>query len=161
MALALSEWHEVARSTQPIKHVILERSRQSLVQLGWPREPFSGTDTLGYSAINQIEAWLPSLVRETPLLVAEGDRLANDRFMDDLKSVGQLDIVYLDTPVDVAQERRERRAKQHGLELQNPSWVAGRATKAANLALRHNATTIDGTMPLEEQAKLLREVIGG
>lgn len=149
-----SDWIELSLELKPVKHITYNSPYGSAIQLGWNRPPFSGTDTLGHTSINFVSAWYPEITAN--LVLAEGDRLANDRFVKLAEQHGNIIAIYLDTDSELAQERRIQRIRQHNLPTQNPSWIAGRRTKHLNLAERLGATRIPGDITPEEQANLLR-----
>lgn len=147
-------WTLEARNTQPFKHEVYQTTDgKTVTSLGWDNPPFSGTDTLPYTAINQVEAWLPTAY--TDYILGEGDRLAVDRFMEAAKQNGELHLFYLNTNPAIASDRRAARALQYGTKQQNPSWVAGRATKHYNLANRHFATEIPGHLTTQQMLGLI------
>jgi hypothetical protein len=151
-------WNQTERNTAPIKHERWQTpDNLNAVTLGWNNPPFSGTDTLGYTAIVQIEQWLPTMYAD--ILYGEGDRLAGDRFFNLARSKGRLHLFYLNTNPAVAADRRAARADAAGTEQQNPSWVAGRITKHRNLAIQHNATEIPHGLTLDQQAALIWETV--
>lgn len=101
------------------------------VEIGRRRAEFSGTDALGSAIINVAQPWLETQT-ETDLVLAEGARLGNRRFLSAAVAAGyETILVHLDHP-DV-DEWRASRARALGRE-QNPSWVAGRATACRNLS---------------------------
>lgn len=84
------------------------------------------------------------------LILAEGDRLCHEAFFDWMWQVGyKLDIVLLEG-MAVAAERRESRGTK-----QNETWVKGRRSLAARLAVLYGATVVDPAAPLEVQAAAL------
>lgn len=100
------------------------------MELGARRESFSGTDAMAMSIQRKAEAYL----HEQParLVLAEGDRLANDLFFRQVQSAGyRLWLVHLWGEPGLVSVRRFRRGSQ-----QNDRWVAGRRTKAYRLAGR-------------------------
>lgn len=100
-----------------------------VVELGRRRGAFSGTDALGSTVITQVIPWLEE--EHPAMLLAEGDRLAVDRFMYKLVELGyNLRIVLLWAPGHAA-----RRRLQRGLQ-QDPRWVASRRTKVQRLVER-------------------------
>jgi hypothetical protein len=106
------------------------------VELGRRRDSFSGTDALPQTVIDAAEVYLASgqAARETALLLAEGARLANRRFLQAALEAGwRVILAHLDG-AEVAAARRRARAEELGVPEQDPSWVAGRRTAAANLA---------------------------
>lgn len=102
------------------------------VELGKRRADFSGTDALGMSVIGQAEDYLAKLPEAPGIVLAEGARLANARFLKSALDLGMdVSLLYLDNPE--AGRWRTQRAAQLG-KAQNETWVRGRATAAANLA---------------------------
>jgi hypothetical protein len=99
-------------------------------EIGVRRPSFGGTDALPSSVIDQAVPWLASVPYR--LLLAEGARLANRRFLDAALGAGYtVTLVLLDH--DDADVWRKRRAKLIGRD-QNASWVKGRLTASRNLA---------------------------
>ncbi len=121
----------VVTGRKPLAHRTYLTAAGGVTELG-AREPgrFGGTDALSMSAIVQAEAWVTDGSWPAgSLLMAEGDRLACDRFFNALLAGGwQLRIAHLDVPPEVAAARREARGS-----AQDPAWVRGRRTKVANL----------------------------
>lgn len=155
----------------PIKHVrysdradtFLRTTR--VIQLGFglasPASPgatvFAGTDTLPLNVqpkvLNWLALWLgPTSRRSPPLFVAEGDRLANGKFFSAVRSLGYaLDLVWLDTPEQIAWQRRLARATAMRTSLQDVSWVKGRITKVRNLVASYSGPVmnLDGTQSVD------------
>jgi GTPase SAR1 family protein len=153
------DWQEIAKLDDPIKYRKHITPQGEAISLGWLRPNFGGTDTLGNTAIIPIEEWLPKVAKSNlTYLYGEGDRLANARFFNLAKSVGQLYLFYLDTDPAVAEQRRRERAALTGKQ-QNPSWVKGRETKHRNLAREFHAITIPGHGTSEYGAELMWNVI--
>lgn len=146
------DWCLLDRAAKPVKHSWYSSDHGVALELGHPRAPFGGTDTLSYTAITTLEAWLPT-VTDCQLIVGEGDRLAIARFMELARKLGQLHLFYLDTPPQDSQARREQRALDHGLKLQNPAWAEGRATKHARLAEQYQAHRLPPGCTPEEYAQ--------
>lgn len=96
---------------------------------------FGGTDKLSNAVIDDAERFLE--VNRKPILL-EGDRLANTRFIDRCKALGELRLVTLKLNAALLQERRESRAFEYG-KTQNPTWLAGRTSKVNNLQRLFNA----------------------
>lgn len=102
------------------------------VELGKRRGDFAGTDALGMSVIGQAEEYLATLPEQPPIVLAEGARLANARFLRFALDQGMdVSLLYLDNPQ--AGRWRSDRALKLG-KTQNEAWAKGRATAAANLA---------------------------
>lgn len=129
-------------ASDPIKHRCFSRKGKMFAVLGGDAYPFGGTDTLSYTAVGSADRWLASLTACAAggTVLAEGDRLANDRFFDVARKHFRLLLFYLCCDDDEASRRRASRASQHGLPLQSDSWVKGRVTKHANLAARQPGT---------------------
>lgn len=138
-------------SQRPIWHTQYEG--RSLIQLGRPRPLFPGTDTLSYSVIGPALEWIATKPAAT--ILAEGDRLACDRFLQGAQDAGYyLEVVHLTaSPGALASRRAERGSTQA------EAWMRGRATKAANLASRWPSVEVrtDGLTP-SEVAQAMRDV---
>jgi hypothetical protein len=155
-----SNWIPVADATDPVKHRVWFGPQGTTISLGHDRAPFGGTDTLSYTAINVIERWLPTLPEQgVENVYGEGDRLANPRFFNLCRSVGDLKVFYLDRSDEQAQTQRAQRASDNNLPMQNASWVAGRATKARNLAVNFGAKIIPGELSSEDAAQFILDNI--
>lgn len=125
----------------PFAHTIYDRG----VQLGCEREAFGGTDALAMNVQPLVEAWLRQAPYEA--IVAEGDRLANDRFFNAVEAAGwPLTVAWLATPEEHAAQRRRARGS-----AQNESWLRGRITKVNRLAGRWATPLwmLDGALPLD------------
>jgi hypothetical protein len=125
-------------------------------QMGGHHTTFPGTDRLSMSVQPKAIEWLQGA--PFPMVFAEGDRLATDGFFQavDETTRGQWDLVYLNTPPELAAERRAFRAQAHGT-TQNASWVQGRVTKVNRLAKAwaHRTTLIAGDAPVASQLEVL------
>jgi hypothetical protein len=126
--------HKIApNDAYPVAHdVLTERVTGEVVgaELGVRRELFSGTDALPSSIIDKAAPWVRS--QPYPLLLAEGARLANRRFIDAALEGGyEVTLVLLDH--NDAEDWRKVRSKAIG-KTQNPSWVKGRLSASRNLA---------------------------
>lgn len=133
---------------QPFAHLVYLGGRG--IQLGAMREGFGGTDALPLNAQPKVLAWLTHKDFPYSAVLGEGDRLANDGFFTTLQQSGWLvRVAYLNTPDEVAAQRREQRGSN-----QNSSWIAGRCTKVTSLAKTWATEqwTFDGTQPLESLA---------
>lgn len=150
----ISNWTELTLELTPVKHVTYDTPYGKALQLGWSRPPFSGTDTLGQAVITSVAKWYQEGIEG--IVVAEGDRLANDRFVRLAKDAGPTLIFYLNTDPRVAQERRITRARAFNLSTQNPSWILGRQTKHRNLAERWDAIILDGNKSTAELVAEMR-----
>lgn len=128
------------------------------VLLGKSRPPFSGTDTLPMNVARVAEAWLER--QGDRLVLGEGDRLAYDGFFKTASDNGyRVRILNFEVRDAQAQLRREIRAAENGLKLQNFTWVKGRTSKAQRLASNWDAVPIDANGDLESVAlEVLRAV---
>lgn len=138
----------------PFKHVDWSQpdGRAAWTELGWPRDEFGGTDTLGMHVQPLVLGWLEA--REG-VVFGEGDRLGNASFFEAVRaSQTGLTVVWLDTPDDVAAARRLGRGS-----TQNEAWLRGRVTKVARLAEQADVR-LDGTLPAVEHVETLRGLLG-
>jgi ribose 1,5-bisphosphokinase PhnN len=121
--------------TVPFAHDLLTfGDRVVAVELGRRREAFSGTDALSMSVNPRAAAWIRG--RPVPLVLAEGDRLANTTFLGAAVAAGyDVTLIHLDADPSVRAARADARGSR-----QNRSWAAGRATKAVRLAEIADAT---------------------
>jgi energy-coupling factor transporter ATP-binding protein EcfA2 len=148
----------VYEARDPVRHRCFSRGGKMFAVLGGDAYPFGGTDTLSFTAVGSANRWLASLASCAAgrIVLAEGDRLANDRFFDVARKHYRLLTFYLCCKDDEAASRRAKRASKHGLALQSDSWVKGRVTKHANLAARQeDAITLDAKRPPEELAAIV------
>lgn len=132
-------------------------SLPSVVQLGYDREAFSGTDALGMAAQNHVL----ELIRKEkfPYIIAEGDRLANHRFFAAMEDLGyEVTVVGLIAPSALIARRRAERNAKLG-KVQNEQWLRTRETKVDNLieAWGHPDWLIDARLPVRAQADALGE----
>jgi hypothetical protein len=136
---ALAGWTRIPQ-TSPVPHELLTNWQGRLMgaHLGRHRPPFGGTDALSMSIQPAALAWIAG--HPAPVVVAEGDRLANARFFDTVRLCGvELTVVLLDTPPLVAAQRRAARPGS-----QHEGWIRGRITKTARLADAYQATRLVG-----------------
>lgn len=125
-----------------------------VVELGKDRDTFGGTDALAMNVQPAATALLGQLSHE--LVVAEGDRLANDRFFLAAEMAGwELTVAWLVVPDAVAAARRAARGSN-----QSPTWVKGRQSKVRHLGQAWATEYIDATEPPEVVAARLRTIIG-
>jgi len=110
------------------------------------RGQFGGTDGLAMSVMPQACDVLEDYARQGDDLMAEGDRLASPIFFNAAKSAGyDLELVFMDCPVDVADSRRRARGTS-----QNAAWVTGRRTKANHLVEAWDPVHLDATKPVRD-----------
>jgi len=147
-------WTELTREINPIKHITYKTPYGPAIQLGWTRAPFGGTDSLPQAVITQVAQWYQEGIEG--LVIAEGDRLANDRFIKIAQDHGETLIFHLNTDPVEAQTRRILRSRAHNLPAQNLSWLKGRQTKHLNLAERHGAIKLDGSLSPQTLADQIR-----
>jgi hypothetical protein len=136
----------------PARETLERDTEQVGVELGRRHGPhpegFPGTDAMSMSAIVGVESWLVSgdAARETPLVLGEGARLANRRFVRACLIGGvKLTVVYFHDPAGADRRRKARGGKQ------NETWVRGQATRAANFyaMARHVMITTDADVHCE------------
>jgi hypothetical protein len=124
-----------------------------VMELGSDRQHFRGTDGLALDVQPQVVSLLDK--QRPPLVLAEGDRLANSRFFSAVRGMGyKLWPVYL-TGKTLASERRKHRAEELSISLQNAQWVAGRNSKNRRLADDWDALEIHPVLPAHILIKLL------
>lgn len=126
MRAATAEYPRI-EFAKPIAHEMLfnPAGLAVAIELGKNRPPFSGTDTLGMSAITAAE----HLIRTTyvPVILAEGARLANNRFLTNAHQYNYQIHLILITSQHAPQRRQQRGTTQ------NPAWIKGATTRANNL----------------------------
>jgi energy-coupling factor transporter ATP-binding protein EcfA2 len=99
-------------------------------EIGRQRGDFSGTDALASAIIEKAVPWIAH--KPYPILLGEGARLGNHRFIEAAITAGySVTLGLLDH--DDAEDWREIRSRQIG-RFQNPGWVKGRLTASRNLA---------------------------
>jgi tRNA uridine 5-carbamoylmethylation protein Kti12 len=137
---------------QPFKHMVYGNA---ITQLGYDREVYGGTDGLAFNVLPKVIEWLPACT--TPILIGEGDRLANNAFFAAVQKQGRkLTIVHMKVGELIALRRMQRRGSQF-----NPIWVRRTMTKVDNLASkwRSNVIAIDGTRETESIGEELKELL--
>jgi hypothetical protein len=158
-AINLLDWCEPEMRSRPFAHAWYENVKA--VQLGKQDVPFPGTDTLSLGVNPQAIKFLQET--EAELIIGEGDRLANKRFLSAAVDAGKVVLVTIDLPAVTAFQRMLDRADSLGVAPQQESWWNGRATKTANLrnlamsGLQHE--TVDGSQPPELVAKHVADII--
>lgn len=150
MAAATSEYTRHPQQAPLAHDLLVDESQIVAVELGKRRGTFSGTDALAMNAITRAE----QLLRETlaPVVLGEGARLGNRRFLEHAVGLGyEVTLYHLTTP-HAEKQRGERGAEQ------TESWVKGARTRAANIAAANipgvDHVTINGAT--ENFAELLR-----
>lgn len=117
------------------------------VELGRRRGTFSGTDALPMDVVVAAEAYLRHgrAALEAPVLLAEGARLANRRFLAAAVEAGyDAHLVVLDGPAVAAARRAARGTGQ------SEAWVRGAATRAARLAANPGAGVTVHLVPADD-----------
>lgn len=140
---------------QPFAHTEwwIEDDRR-VIELGYRRTAFSGTDTLSLSVQPRVVDWLATTPHE--LVIGEGDRLANGKFFRAAKDAGwNLTVILLDVAPEVAAARRAARALALDTEVQGDAWVRGRRTKVARLASEWAHLTVDANQDAHAVARAL------
>lgn len=113
--------HDVLRPLIPV-------DGWSAAEIGRRRDGHAGTDALSMSVQPRVVQWLATHPHH--LLLAEGDRLANLRFVAEANRAGYyVTLIYLDAPGHVLDARCHARGT-----TQDARWRAGRATKVRRLA---------------------------
>lgn len=153
--LATAHWEHLYDTKDPFAHQVYVEG----IILGRGDAMFPGTDTLSMS-VNPLAIEFMQRVerRSGALVVGEGDRLANRKF---LSSCPGLTLIHLDVPVAVARERARLRAEEHGTRVQDESWWKGRVTKIDNLRAQFPHVTVDGSRTPDVVASDVREIIEG
>lgn len=119
------------------------------VQLGAQRGAFSGTDALAMNCQPGVLVWLRRSA--FPAVVAEGDRLANRSFFQELQLQGwALTVVFLQVPIAIGSTRGQSVRRTY----QSPAWFRGRATKVERLAADFVSRewVLDARLPVETLA---------
>ena len=107
------------------------------IELGKRRITFSGTDALPMNAVVAAEQYMATNGRAHSLVLGEGDRLANRRFLIGSRTAGwDVTLVHLDALAPTLDARCRERGS-----TQTAGWRAGRETKAINLS---TAMTAEG-----------------
>jgi hypothetical protein len=127
---------------------------------------YPGTDAMSMTAIVPTERWLLDGADGLPLVVLEGTRLANKRFVEAAQNGHhRLQVYYLYDPATAVVRRAARGSNQ------DPQWLKGRQTAARNfydlcdrLSYRDDRDiqtfVITAKRPLEDTARYLRTMAG-
>lgn len=130
---ALTEGCDRVHRSQPLHHEQLVHPLEGTplaVELGRSRPGFPGTDTLPLNVAPTAARWVAT--RPAPLLLAEGDRLAHEGFLEAAEQAGyRVCLAYLHAPLGELDIRCVVRGS-----TQNNAWRRGRVTKAARLVDR-------------------------
>lgn len=128
----LTREHVTASDANPVAHdkLLFLDGVVAGAEIGVRRERFGGTDALPASIIEKAIPWIETQPYE--LIIAEGARLANKRFLTAAAKAGYEVHLGMVDHADVAEWRSNRAiALKHA---QNPAWVKGRYTASVNLA---------------------------
>jgi hypothetical protein len=134
---------------QPFAH---RRYDCGVLEIGKRRAEFSGTDALSMSVQPQVEKFIEGV--RPRLLMAEGDRLANVKFLSRLYDLGYTLHLYELHGAYVAAEQRALRGSN-----QDPTWLKGRQSKVANLTSRFGGTWLPAGQPLPKLAQLMKDPV--
>lgn len=115
--------------------------------------PFDGADTVPYNgAAEALVYWEQNLKEGHPYTLLDGDRFSNENSVKFFQGHPgfRLACVYLDLPEEKAAARRAARSET----VQNPTWVAGRRTKARRFHEGFvDSLRVDGEAPTPEQVQ--------
>lgn len=98
------------------------------IEIGKHRPIFGGTDALAMSVITRVETWLHT-TPPVPLLLGEGARLSNMRFLNAAAAAGYTVHIAHFTGDTLAHTRRTTRGT-----TQTDRYITGRRTASTNLA---------------------------
>lgn len=107
-----------------------------------PGETFGGTDKLSMTVIDSAEELAEVVYTLGGLLLFEGDRLANARFLDHLDRLGELVIIRLLADDETLDQRHADRG-----DTQSATWLAGRKTKLDNLLRDRDHLALPNVLP--------------
>ena len=124
---------------KPFAHTVYGNG---LVELGYDREPYGGTDSLALNIQPVVVKWMSEI--DVPVVVAEGDRLANHKFFGAATGTSNLRkrklcLVHLKCPELTARKRAWERGSRF-----NESWLKGRISKVDNLIAAAKSPLLDG-----------------
>lgn len=136
---------------------------ERMAAAGWWRgDKFDGADTLAISQIKPALAVTSAMLRlgDTPLVLLDGDKLSSGKAVEFLRGecpAVRLVCVALDAKPETAAARRAQRGTK-----QDPTWVAGRRTKAANFAARFpgEVLRISAETDTDVQVALVKGLLG-
>jgi GTPase SAR1 family protein len=155
------DWTLRSEQSKPFAHRHYTTPHGKAVIMGKNVQPFGGTDTLSWTAINEVENFLTVCSqRNIELVVGEGDRFANDRFLDTATKIADHVLLYhLTADEDTTKKRRGDRSALWGTKQQNEKWVQGRQTKTDGLSQRWGATPLDARLPSSTIAQTITKEI--
>jgi shikimate kinase len=119
-----------------------------ITEIGKRRQSFSGTDALSMSVQPKVEEYIAGV--QPQYVLAEGDRLANDKFLRFLDDQGYTMHLYaLEGAIQAAQQRRNRGSNQ------DEKWLRGRQTKVARLTVRWGFDILPVGAPLHQLEEMM------
>lgn len=145
---------EPEQQEQPVPHMLFPNG---MIELGRRRVAFSGTDALALNINPRACDWIAQT--PAPVILGEGDRLANERFFRTATEHGTLVLVHLDTPLPEARSRRAARADALGQPDQEEAWWKGRCTKVRRLCTIWPHVTLNGSRPPDRLATDLAAIL--
>lgn len=153
------DWAKVNMYDKPFKYQEYEAPYLGkMYSLGWDRQHFGGTDTLGNTVIKHMPQFYEDAEQDGAAIYGEGDRLASRTFFDLAQRHGKLFLFYLKTDDALAASRREARSAETE-KTQNASWAKGRATKHRNLAEQYAAIALPGGLPVSEITQIMKDYL--
>lgn len=123
-----------------------------VTELGKRREDFSGTDALALNVQPTVVAYLEAV--QPKLVLAEGDRLANQKFFNALEKLGYTVHVTALVGPGVAAKRRLQRGSH-----QDNTWLRGRQTKVRRLIEEWGNDLLDATQTVPELLEQLDDPV--
>ena len=124
--------HDRLLQTEPFAHTVYA---SGIVELGRQRTTYGGTDALPLNAQPVVEQWLSEI--DVPVIVAEGDRLANRKFFNAACGYNEMNqecdsrylcFVHIKCPEIIARKRAWERGSRF-----NEAWLKGRISKVNSL----------------------------
>lgn len=145
-------WDRTVWRAATVPHVTLTHpvsGRLLGLELGVPRDAFSGTDALAMDIGPRALRFLTETVR-APFALGEGSRLATRPFLGGLVALGvRVLFVSLNDAQDVLDERWRARGSK-----QNPTWRKGAGTRAERMYDWALATDGVQTLRVEQLSRL-------
>jgi hypothetical protein len=148
----------VSVEREPFAHTVYAAS---IVELGFRRESFGGTDCLAMGVQPKVTQWLlgdaPAKLYGCSMVIGEGDRLGNGKFFQSVYNMGwRLTLVHLALPEVSARQRAWERGSRF-----NESWLKGRISKVDNLVSGDRLAfyRIDAMQPAETVGAELRYIL--
>lgn len=142
LGLVTGDWYKIwpgARCEfrgEPLEDIVTGEVRG--LSLGVTRSSFSGTDAIGLAAQGEAMVWLAEAPELPPLILGEGARLGNPRFLRALSARTRLTVGYLTAPQETLDERLSERA--HSMKS---SFRKSTATRAANAVAGLHVVELD------------------